>query len=172
MGNAMDKMEQAKELANHNFNHGLSCSESVFEALHRSGALDGAEIPYSACALCAGFGGGIGLSGLTCGALSGAVMAVGAKNGRKDPRAGKPDGLYALEYRRYNNLVADFKKAMGSPLCAEITEGFHGKAGHRNPERKALCSRAVAAAVEAACKYLDMPGEEVAKLPMGDDMSA
>ena len=164
-----DKWKQAKEMAVYSFYNGLSCAESVYEALLRSGVVDEADVAYSTCALCAGFGGGIGSSGLSCGALSGAIMAVGAKHGRKDPRNAKPDGLYDGEYLRYNNMVQDFVKVAGSALCLDITDLY--KENYDCPERKDLCAKVIAAGIDIACKYISMNSDEVAKLSWGPNVS-
>lgn len=169
MKKAMDKVNEAKEMAVYNFNHGLSCSESTFEALTSTGILSEEEAPYATVSYCAGFGGGIGLCGLTCGALSAAVMAVGARHGRKDPKNAKPDGLYDVEYRRYNNILNEFKTRMASALCSEITKPYHQN--WTDPGRKSHCSEAVQLAVEIACKYIDMTSEEVMQLPLGSTVN-
>jgi C_GCAxxG_C_C family probable redox protein len=164
-----DRCKQAKEMAVYNFYHGLSCSESVYEALLRSGVIDEADAAYSTVALCAGLGGGIGTSGLSCGALSGAAMAVGSKHGRKDPRNAKPDGLYDGEYLRYNNMVQDFVKIMGSGLCRDIVAPY--SKNYHCPERKDHCAEAIAAGIDVACKYISMSIEEVKKLSWGPNVA-
>lgn len=169
MGEFSDKCKQAKERAIYNFYHGLSCSESVYEALHFTGIIDEADVAYSTVALCAGLGGGIGTSGLSCGALSGAAMAVGSKYGRKDPRNSKPDGLYDGEYLRYNNLVQDFVKSMGSGLCRDIVAPY--SQDYYSSERKDRCAEAIVAGIEVACKYISMNIDEVKKLSWGPNVA-
>ena len=166
-----EKMEQIKEAAIYSFYHGLSCCESVYEAFLQTGVIPESDATYNTCALCAGFGGGVGQSGLTCGALSGAIMAVGSKHGRKDPKNEKPDGLYDVEYRRYNNMVHEFTQAMGSPLCAEICKGNLGRERWGSPERKDHCADCVRAAVEIACKYLDLTSEDISKISWKNNVS-
>ena len=82
MENEKDMGTVVSDYAIENFKNGLNCAESVMDALVRSGALkDSPEI----VGLCTGFGGGIGLAGYTCGALSAAVMANSAVYGRPEP---------------------------------------------------------------------------------------
>ena len=76
---ATDLRELCGNLAVENFKGGLTCCESVYNALLRSGVLSGVDPKTQA--MCIGFGGGIGLSGHTCGALSAIVMACGAVYG-------------------------------------------------------------------------------------------
>ena len=162
---AVEKAEKAKLLGLSNFYGGLSCSESTYEALLRSGAVPPEQVSYTTCALCAGFGGGAGCSGNNCGALSGAIMAVGAVHGRKYPLDDKPDGLYELEYHRYNLLVDEFIRQTGSPLCKEICRDYLGK--WSSPGRKACCAEVVQTAIYLACKYIDMESEEIRNMPWG-----
>ncbi len=64
------------------------------------------------------FGGGIGRMGLTCGALSGAALAIGLMLGRQtsdDPR--QPS------YDTAQQVASQFIRHMGSGLCSELT-GF------------------------------------------------
>lgn len=82
MENEKDMGTVVSDYAIENFKNGLNCAESVMDALVRSGALkDSPEI----VGLCTGFGGGIGLAGYACGALSAAVMANSAVYGRPEP---------------------------------------------------------------------------------------
>ena len=124
---------------------------------------------YSTYALCAGFGGGVGMSGNSCGALSGAILAVGAKHGRRNPKEMRPDGLYAVEYRRYNNMVHDFSQIMGTSICREICkENLHDWGGKARKDR---CGEAVCAAVEVACKYFDLSTEEIDQMPWRENVA-
>ena len=169
MGIATEKCSQIQEAAMWNFYHGLNCCESVYEAFFTAGILTPEQLPYETCALCAGFGGGMGMSGNSCGALSGAILAVGARHGRRDPKGMKPDGLYDLEYRRYNNLVHEFSQRMGSPICREICREHLDDWG--GPARKDRCGQAVRAAVEVACKYFDLTSQELAAIPWRENVA-
>lgn len=121
--------------------------------------------------MCVGFGGGVGLTGHTCGALSGAVLSNGMVYGRKDPRTTPQEergteaaGKY---YRRYNHIVHDFIKDNGSALCKEICQpfgDFHEK-GRRVNFMK-LIGRAAAEAYD----YLQMDNETAFALPYGENM--
>ena len=166
MDNITPYLESAQKRASDNFSCGLSCSESVYEALLKSGAVSEQDAPYSTCSLCVGFAGGIGLSGLVCGALSAAIMAVGAKFGRKAPHANKPDAVQReRDHRRFNSMVNHFTISMQTVMCDEITKPYQDD--WDGPERKARCAEAVAAAVEIACRHLILTAEEVATMPWG-----
>ena len=77
-----DKMAEAESIARNYFRQGLNCSECVYLAF-----LDviSPDISRESACLASGFGGGMGHTKNNCGAVSGAVMALGAVIGRKNP---------------------------------------------------------------------------------------
>lgn len=158
-----DMRKKVNDLAVENFKNGLNCSECVYDALVRAGVL---KVDPKTVAMCIGFGGGIGLSGYTCGALLAAVMANGAVYGRPDPWA-VPAEVRATEiadkyYRRYNKMVQDFKEAHNGVACREICAPYpdwHCK------ERRIMCLKLIGATAAMAYDYLQMPQEEAFKLP-------
>ncbi len=114
---------QVKKRAKANFRTGLNCAESVFEAMitHVDVAL-----PHEVICVMTGFGGGGGLFGDTCGALVGAMAALGAVYGRREvPTDAKAanDELYGEPglYRLFNRLPNEFKQRYGSTQCRLLT---------------------------------------------------
>ena len=97
------------------FGNGLACSEAVLMAAAEFLDIQSDIVPKIA----SGFGGGIGRSGSTCGALSGAIMSLGLKYGRN-----KPDETEAYEMciRKSSELSAWFKKEMGSTSCYDLIQ--------------------------------------------------
>lgn len=163
-----DKLKLVSDYAIENYKHGLNCAESVFDALIRIGAL---KVPKGTIAMCTGFGGGIGLAGATCGALSAAIMANGAKYGRPDPMS-VDSSVRASEiaekyYRRYNNIVNEFIKRNGCTSCKEITGKYENWVSR---ERRINCLKMIGATAQLAYKYLQIPQEEAFKLPYGENM--
>ena len=71
---------KVKARAKANFRTGMNCAESVFEAVMAH--MDTGLPPETLC-LMTGFGGGGGHFGDTCGALVGAMAALGAVYGRR-----------------------------------------------------------------------------------------
>lgn len=73
-----------------------------------------------------GFGGGGGLFGDTCGALAGAMAALGAVYGRReipaDPKTGK-EQMYGQPglYRLFNRLPNEFQQRFGGTQCRRLT---------------------------------------------------
>lgn len=96
------------------FDSGYNCAESVFRAVSQELALK----PGRAQKLATGFGAGVARQGLVCGALSGAVMAVGLALGRTKPSDKEAkDRVYAL----VAELERDFLKKAGAFNCRKIT---------------------------------------------------
>ncbi len=70
------------DLAVARFGKGHSCSQAVFSAFAEQMGMD----YQTAMKVSTGFGGGMGL-GTVCGAVTGAIMAIGLKFGGGDPKA-------------------------------------------------------------------------------------
>lgn len=100
-------LEERKELARRMRREGLTCSQCVALAFHDlTPSYDPATIER--CAI--GFASGISGSGETCGAISGAVMAMGMTLNLPKPE------LFA----RVRSLMERFRQANGSCLCREL----------------------------------------------------
>ena len=105
------------------------------------------------------FGGGMGGLGSVCGAVSGAMIAIGLVHGRDEswqPR----DQLYDLARTVYRG----FQEEMGSTLCRELTgidlstpEGLQQLYSSDVPQR--VCLPAIAAAYRLALELLREPQE-------------
>ncbi len=110
-------------------NHGLSCSEAVLLVLNRG---FGGGLPDETClGLGGGFGGGIGGSGCVCGALSGAVMALGLFLG-----PGLPEGMGKKNFKQLVGGLHDrFRERSGSVCCRELIADFR----ERKSERRHFC---------------------------------
>ncbi len=102
------RVDQALRL----FDQGLSCAEVValvgMQQLGRSSEL----IPRVAT----GFAGGLSRTGSLCGAVSGAVLVLGAAHGRD--RLGDDRGRILSEVQQ---LVHGFRSRFGSDNCFELT---------------------------------------------------
>lgn len=92
---------------------GFNCCESVLSALCDFLSIKAETIPRIAT----GFGGGVGHTGDICGAVTGAVMALGLKHGRDNPgEKEKRDRLYLL----VEQLLKDLQKEIGSIQCFDL----------------------------------------------------
>jgi len=93
---------------------GYNCSMAVMSALLEMAGVD----PLEHLAVAAPFGAGTARAGLTCGALTDAVLALGMLKG---PRVYKDREAKEEAYRLCAPVVKAFEKRMGSALCADIT---------------------------------------------------
>ena len=105
----MDRIQKAKQLFNSNFN----CSQAILAAFTDDTALD----PSMALKVASGFGGGIGCTGGTCGALTGAVMVLGLHCGTAD--ASDTTAKYDV-YRKVHRLTEEYKLRTGSTICRDL----------------------------------------------------
>jgi len=98
------------EIAVSLFDQGFSCSQSVFSAFAPR-----FDIPQElALRLGAPFGGGIARQGEVCGAVTGALMVLGAKFGYLKPQ--DRDATYAV----VQEFIRRFKERHSSILCREL----------------------------------------------------
>ena len=95
------------------FDEGFSCAQAVFAACAPEMGLDRKK----ALKLSQAFGGGMAQMGLTCGAVTGALMVIGLKHGRTqaDDQEAK-DKTYALT----KEFVQFFRDTFGTIGCREL----------------------------------------------------
>jgi len=137
--------EKAKE----NFTNGFNCTESVLKSLTAEMGIECSCIPKIAT----GFGAGFGRHGEICGAITGAVMALGLKYGRsdtKDPEA--KEKAYAI----VDDFIKTFESKFKNIRCIDLTgcnmltpEGLQ-KAKYNNVHKNICTDLVVFAAIEAA----------------------
>lgn len=98
--------------------HRLSCSESALLVINHGFA--GGLTTEQALGLGSGFGGGVGNSGCVCGALSGAVMALGLFLG-----PGCQNGLGQRKFRKLVGRFHDsFREESGTVCCRDLIVDF------------------------------------------------
>jgi C_GCAxxG_C_C family probable redox protein len=118
----------------------LLCSEAVLVVMNR--ALDGGLSDEVAIRLTSALPIGMGDSGCTCGALSGAVVALGLFLGRDRP--GFPDKKQAMPAAK---LLHDrFKEAFGSTCCRVLSH----KVKHKPRQHFKQCAEITARTAEFA----------------------
>ena len=121
------------------FMSGWNCAESVFTAIYEQ--MNDNNVPvYMVTAL----GGGMG-SRKTCGALTGAIVALGLGYGRIQPDI----EVKKLAYTKANELVTAFRKIFHSTDCWELTNCELSEI-----ERKANCKQFVMKAAELVSESL------------------
>ncbi len=104
----MDSVEKA--LAR--FTTGSNCAQSVVCAFAERLGID----ERAARLMAAGFGGGIGRQQLTCGAVTGAVMAIGCR--WADPA--NPGATKDLVYEKTRQVLRRFEALHGATGCREL----------------------------------------------------
>ncbi len=174
--NQAEKIVSIKERARKNFSKGFNCAECVFEAV-----LEHVEtnLPKEVLKVATGFGGGVGLFGDTCGAISGAVLAVSAVHGRSqlpendDRKAamqaasqqlyGKP-GLYRI----FNQIPNKVKEKYGHTLCRDIAAQWQDQWLCR--DHALHCREIITDAAELAAMLIYGNHEEMALQPFGSNV--
>ena len=145
-----DYAERAKAL----FCGGYNCAQAVLCAF-----ADVTHLPMETAArLASGFGGGIGRMREVCGAVSGAVMALGLVCGYDDP---KDTQAKAAHYARVQEFARRFREQTGSVVCRELLQGVPTAPGSA-PEartaayyRKRPCAELVALSAGIAADMLE-----------------
>lgn len=128
------------------FLEGYNCAQSVFGALAEKVGFDIDD----AMSISAPFGGGIARSRKACGALTGALMAIGYKNRNLSKKE-----MYELS-RAYMN---EFEALFGSTECNVLLDYTADDSTTPSPRTLKYyetrpCSELVAKAIELAGKYL------------------
>ena len=103
-------IKKAADSAGIYYKEGFNCAESIFLSLRSFAAPDLSE---DMVRLATPFGGGVGRSGCVCGALSGAVIIIGAVKGRVLPDRKSRDLAYELSGEFHNR----FKAMFGATCC-------------------------------------------------------
>jgi C_GCAxxG_C_C family probable redox protein len=96
------------------FSTEYNCAQSVMKSVLVEKGMDFEEIFH----LSAGFGGGVGLQGHICGAVSGAVAALGVINSKRfnDTKKHKE-----ATYESAAKFMHRFKEKNGSIICDDLT---------------------------------------------------
>ncbi|MGY5875590.1 MAG: C-GCAxxG-C-C family protein [Candidatus Thorarchaeota archaeon] len=116
--------EKASSIAKKYFESEYNCAQAVLRAVLEQEGLMFDE----ATLLTAGFGGGMSYQGRTCGAVTGAIMALGVLAGQKQSDVEehkKLSGKYAYKFQRV------FTEEYGSTLCDELID-----VDMKNPEAR------------------------------------
>ncbi|MBV7274737.1 C_GCAxxG_C_C family protein [Clostridium sp. PL3] len=147
------KMAEAETTARNYFRQGLNCSECVYQTI-----LDLYEtnLPKETISLATGFGGGMGHTRNTCGAITGAVLSLGSIKGRKNPfeketptdRAEELKDVYAI----FANMINEIEDTYGTLICKELSAPY-GDFDSR--ERKKNCQKVIGYCASLVAKYAE-----------------
>ncbi len=148
----MVSYEKAAQRAAECFASGYNCAESVLIAATEHVAVKSTAVPRAATA----FGGGIARMQLTCGALTGGVIAIGLFCGRDDPKGdrARSDGI-AKEYATWFEArfgCADCRGLSGMDFSdPEQSAAFRAPGG----KHQTICVPLVREAAAKLCRLLD-----------------
>ena len=112
-------LQSKEELAKGYYLEGCNCAQAVFLAFAKNLGLDAP----SAAKIALSFGGGMG-RGETCGALTGALMALGLSESGAIPPA-KEDKVHCLSKAKL--LASRFEETFGTTLCRQLLAQAEGK---------------------------------------------
>jgi C_GCAxxG_C_C family probable redox protein len=151
----MSRAERAKEY----FMKGYACSQAVALAFADKMAISEADIVK----LSLPFGGGLGRLRLTCGAVSGMAMVIGAVFSSAEQSAENKKEVYAL----VQEVCARFQNELGSLICADLlsdanvatTVGGEAEARTEKYYQKRPCGDIVYVAAEILENFLKEKGE-------------
>jgi C_GCAxxG_C_C family probable redox protein len=139
----------AAQRAAEDFASGFSCSQAVFAAFSEALGLE----RTIALKISQPFGGGIAGTGSTCGAVTGALLAIGLRHGRFRPEdAAAKDKTYALVLEFINR----FRERHGSIVCRElIGVDLGAPEGHEEARRRGLFTERCSLFVSQAAEILE-----------------
>ena len=141
-------MNTTSEKAIECFKNGYNCSQSVFCSLSNFTGLD----EDTSLKIATAFGAGIGRNQKVCGAVTGAIMAIGMKHGM-GLEGNKEAKEHACDLT--NEFIAEFKRKHQEIGCLElIGADMHTDEGNEKIEKENLfetrCARFVIDAAEIA----------------------
>lgn len=146
---------QTEERARAYYREGLNCAECVFLAFldtHET------ELPRDVLRLASGFGGGIGHTKNICGAVTGAILALGTQKGRdpfeKDLPRERSLALRQEVYPRFAALINEIEAKYGTLICAELTAQYTN--GDAVARRKS-CREIIGYCAELAARHAEKP---------------
>jgi C_GCAxxG_C_C family probable redox protein len=140
----MARVEEAKSL----FAQGFSCLQAIMGAYAPSLGLD----RETGLKLGAGFGGGMGRLGETCGAVTGAFMVLGLKHGNAIPGPQAKEAVY-VHIRKF---AERFKGRCGSLVCRDLLGcDLNTPEGYAEAQEKKLFATICSKYVQAAAEILE-----------------
>jgi len=151
----MDSGERAKAC----FRLGFNCAQSVMCAFSGSLGIDERTVKLMA----SGFGAGMGREQLTCGAVAGAVMAIGCRYFDPDNVAVTKERVYA----KTREVLARFRALHATVSCRELLGVDLGTPeGQKQAREQGLFRLLCDPYVVDACRIVeDMAREEAAAAP-------
>ena len=150
-----EKMAIADEISRNYFRQGLNCTECVLRTFMDMYETD---LPDDILCMATGFGGGIGHTKNICGAITGAVMALGTLKGRRDPFGPKEEmgervkNLQQNIYPLFGQMVNEIQNEYGTLICSEMSQPF---GDFDSKPRKKNCMEIIAYCARLTSKSLE-----------------
>ncbi|MBI4843025.1 MAG: C_GCAxxG_C_C family protein [Nitrospirae bacterium] len=130
------------------FKDGHDCSQTLLAVFGDVTGMD----KETALKLGSAFAGGIGKTGETCGAVTGALMVIGLVHGSADPRdKDTREKLYEL----VNGFIRKFREMNASTLCREIIGHDIKLIGSLSSEERKEVHKKCVKSVEEAVRILE-----------------
>jgi C_GCAxxG_C_C family probable redox protein len=137
MSSAKEVIQNVRKKA-HEYDKFSGCSQSVLLSIQEELGMRDLEAFKAATV----FGGGVARSGETCGALIGALMALGLVIGREKMeetevyrKAMEPAREIQRRFKEELKRQLQFKKDLKTTLCKEIQENIYGRSFDMNDEK-------------------------------------
>ena len=145
----MTNKQSKAETALHKFGEGYHCAQSIVYAFADEANMD----KNTLMAISTGFGSGFGRKQEVCGAVTGAVIILGAKYGRKD---NEPTDKTEKTYREVQKFIDEFTREKGSIICRELLSGCNllTEDGQKFFKDKNLKCEVCHGCIELACHML------------------
>ena len=143
-------MDNRVKIAKEKFESGYNCAQSVLFAL-----ADNNQISNDiALKIATGFGAGYGRMQEVCGAVSGAIMAMGLKYGRGE---NENKEITMDMYQKTQDFIEFFKKIHGSIICRELLNGYdlRSEKGQNEYREQELFQKTCLKCVETAVKIIE-----------------
>ncbi len=170
-----EQIEAVRQRARKNFSKGFNCAECVLEAVITH--ID-TGLPAEILKMATGFGGGCGLFGDTCGAVTGAILAVSAVHGRstlpegegKEAMKAAAQQLYGKPglYRIFNQIPNRIKEKFGGTVCREIAAPWKDTWLCR--EHALHCREIITESARIAAELILSDKTELASRPFGENV--
>lgn len=148
-------MALADELGRGYFRQGLNCAECVLRTVMD---IYECNVPDEVICMATGFGGGMGHTKNTCGAITGAVLALGLIKGRRDPFGPKEEmgarvkQLQGEIYPVFGGMIEEMESHFGTLICREMAQQFED---FDSKPRKKNCMETIAYCAALAVKYAE-----------------
>ena len=100
------------------FQNGMACSEAIFSVYGQDSGVDRDMLVKIASV----FAGGIKNTGNVCGAVTGAIMAIGLKNSEVRTRPPTEFKEFPKSYKIASKFAEKFKERNGTIICRELID--------------------------------------------------